>query len=196
MIKLHQIVAVALIVCSTALGNITLTDSQREIMQIVMPKGGIVTQELHAEFWRTIPRQNQDEIGLFLKRYIESNITNSIEFMEEAWQLAKISLHSGKPVVTLRFLELKDKVQKDAEENSGFPKGSRDYYSFMTSFRKQFNKSYDNAIAIIRCAAARKPMQTEFKGEIEITEETIDNALAASEGVKDRLLKLTNPRWQ
>ncbi len=191
-----EIISLSMVARSADYVNYNVTDNQREIIQIVMPKGGVVTQELHKEFWRTIPVQDQDQIGHFFERYIESNFTNGIEFMEEAWRSANISLHCGKPVATLRFLELKEKVIKDAEENCGFPKGTRDYYSFISSFRKQFNKSYDNAITIIRCAAARKPMQTEFKGEIEITEETIENALAASEGVKERLLKLTNPRWQ
>lgn len=159
-----------------------LTPRQMEIIQTVFSVEGFITEELHGEFWSSVPSaiRNDANFRADFIRFIDRTITAGVRFQRESWASMKLSLDAARVVKSPGYAIAK----KSALNSSPLPQ-----------YKRQSQQAVANAEAMIKAAAAGEPFQTS-RGPMYITPELVDQVLAGLDGSVARFRRLVNPDWK
>lgn len=159
-----------------------MTPRQKEIMRVVGSADGYITEELHQEFWSSMPfnGQESDEFKALLEELAKRVFGPSQEFAYETWKSAQLSLRAGRVIRS----EGLDPAIKASFAVSSIP-----------SYRRQIEQAAENTDRILNAAADGTPFDGP-EGPIFINEDMIAASLAGIEGGIDRLRLLLNPTWE
>ena len=159
-----------------------LTPRQMEIIQTVLSVEGFITEELHEEFWSSVPSAIRTDAATradFIL-FIDGAIAAGVRFQRESWASMKLSLDAARVVKSPGY-----EIAKKSALNS----------SSLHQYKQQAQQAVANAEAMIKAAAEGEPFQTS-RGPMYITPELVTQVLAGLDGSVARFRRLANPDWK
>lgn len=157
------------------------TPVQNEIMQTVLNAEGYITERLHKKFWDSVSPEiwNIEENREAFARVMDIGLAAGARFQRETWASIKQSYLEGRAVVTDGYRAAKEKMT-DVDINYAFESRSR--------------QAIQNAEMMIQAAAEKKPIVTPA-GQLYLTPELINKAIAGLDASLYRFKVLANPIW-
>lgn len=158
-----------------------MTPRQMEIIQTAMIADGYVNEELHREFWSTIPDDLKRQIELLggFETVFTPILTAALRFQRETWASIKASMEAGRVVKSPDY-EAAKKQALDAT-----PPGPA---------RQQVLPAFQSAERMIASAAKGKPVQTP-QGLAYLAPEVVDGTIAGMDAAFVRLKFLLDDGW-
>ncbi|AXK44035.1 hypothetical protein [Erythrobacter aureus] len=158
-----------------------MTERQQEIMLIARNADGYITEDLHREFWDSIPFKDRQlvEFKALLADLVDRVIGPSAELGYETWHSADLSLRAGR-VVRSENLDAAIEASLSASD--------------IPSYREKAQESVASVDRILTAAAEGTPLQTAY-GPMFINEDIIATTLAGIKGGTRRTELLFNPVW-
>lgn len=182
---LKLILAISLF--STLFGNASyaktdLKPQQITIMQMVMSADGLITKELHSEFWSHFPREmrNDPKFRDFIVTFLKKHSLLTVRFQRETWTSMNMSIKARKVVKTPDYETVKIAVLNA---------------STLPSYKHKIKSSIKNAEDMIKAAASGKAFNS-VRGKFYITPELVEKVLGGIEASMDRALILFDPIWK
>lgn len=182
---LKLILAISLF--STLFGNASyaktdLKPQQITIMQMVMSADGLITKELHSEFWSHFPREirNDPKFRDYIVTFLKKHSLLTVRFQRETWTSMKLSIKARRVVKTTNYESVKIAILNA---------------STLASYKRRVKISIKNAENMIKAAATGDAMNT-ARGKFYVTPEVVEQVLGGIEGSMARALILFNPVWQ
>lgn len=177
-----MIAVMALAFTTSANANKWFTAKQNEVFQTAYSVEGYLTEEMHAQFWTGVPKEEFSKDNEFKDAFL--GLMNQIsvyamEYQREVWASVRLSLDAGRVEKTQRFEKARLKV---VELMKGYPDQAH---------RDELLGKVDT---LLEAAATRSPYHTK-NGTMYITEDTADSVLAGLNGSLARVRKLMNPTW-
>ncbi len=158
-----------------------MTDRQQEILIIVRSADGYINEELHGEFWSSMPFVG-DELTQFKNLLVELGddvIGPSQRLGYETWHSADLSLKAGRVIRS-------EGLDRAIEETQGA--------SDIPTYQEKVRSSSRSVDQILSAAANGTPLET-ANGPIFINDEVISETLAGIEGGARRTEMLLDAEW-
>ena len=181
---LHSLLVIVVLTFPTqaTAANDDLTPRQLEIIQTVLNVEGFITEEVHGEFWASVPariREDPETREAFV-RFIDQSVASLARFQRESWASMQESLKAGRVVKTPGYMAAKEAVLNASP---------------LRQYNQPVQKAADNAEGMIRAAAEGKPFHTP-RGPMYITPELVSQVRAGLDGSVARFHRLLNPVWE
>ncbi len=157
-----------------------LTARQQEIFSQIAPVDGVLTEELHREFWSYVPEsiRNDANARAELQQQVSRILPEALQFQKETWLSIKMSAEGGKVIYSPDYQAAKQRVMNDEIE----------------TFREQAKQGAVSAEQMIQAAATKRSFSTK-NGSIYLTPELAQTVLGGLDGSLARIEKLSNPVW-
>lgn len=159
-----------------------MTPRQQEILQTVLSVEGFISEEIHTEFWSSLPAEMRNDTALrkAFVRLIDRTVAGGVIFQRETWASAQASIIAQRVVKTPGYAVAVEGVLS---------------VSSLPEYREPAQKGVDKAERMIKAAASGKAYQTS-RGPIYLTPELVTQVLNGLNGSMARFRRLTNPVWE
>ena len=157
-----------------------LSPRQQQIFRQIAPVDGVLTEELHREFWSYVPEavRNNPVARAELQEVVSHFLPAALRFQREVWTSIKMSAQAGKVIFSPGYETVKQRITNDKNE----------------TLRKQAREGAATAERMIHAAANKRPFPTQ-SGNMYLTPELADTVLGGLDASVARVEKLADPVW-
>ena len=150
-----------------------LSVRQLEILRTALSVNGVLTKEMHSEFWRGFGQTDESRLKEIQKQ-IEGLAPAALLYQRALWQSAESSLRKSSVTRSRELMVALDALK--------------------ASNPKALAAATEQAQALLEAAANGTPLQKEGQ-PFYVTEELVEHTLAGLEGSVSRLEQLSKATW-
>lgn len=176
--------------------NAQLPNYIQNIILMTAATDGVLTREMHTEFWNEIKQSASKQEIDQLKTTLSAGVLFAQEYQAALWGSAKISYENYEVVKSQKLIKLENRIPLLFDETAPYPKGSKEYSATKQVHDQRMSISVENARLMLESAANHKKFISVQGQEIDLTPELINTVIHNLDRTVDRLKRLFNDKWQ